>query len=323
MGEEWRRGWHPERIRAKETDKPVLIVGAGPAGLEAAQALGKRGYKVALAESSRELGGRVLRESRLPGLSAWIRVRDYRVGQLNNLANVDVYFESDIQAADALELGFPRIAVATGAKWRKDGVGRLWTTPISISSTARVFTPDDFLDGKRPEGKRFAIWDDDHYYMGGALAELLAKDGASVAYITPAREASTWTSNTMEQRFIQKRLLESGVQILPNLALESVDEDSITASCTYTGRKRQIETDELVLVTSRIPLDGLSTELNLMKEQWPDAGIESVVAIGDALAPATIAHAVYAGRRFAEDLDKPVSDVIAAPFKREMVEIMR
>ena len=60
MGEEWRRGWHPERIRPQGSDARVLVVGGGPAGLEAAMALGKRGYEVVLAEATRELGGRVL-----------------------------------------------------------------------------------------------------------------------------------------------------------------------------------------------------------------------------------------------------------------------
>ena len=81
-GEEWRRGWHPERIPDKDTDDTVLIVGAGPAGLEAACALGRRGYQVTLAEATAELGGRVARECRLPGLNAWGRVRDYRMTQL-------------------------------------------------------------------------------------------------------------------------------------------------------------------------------------------------------------------------------------------------
>ncbi len=67
MGEEWRRGWHPERIRPKATDAKVLVVGAGPAGLEAAMSLGRRGYEVVLAEATGELGGRVVREARLPG----------------------------------------------------------------------------------------------------------------------------------------------------------------------------------------------------------------------------------------------------------------
>ena len=81
MGEEWRRGWHPERIRPRASDASVLIVGAGAGGLEAARALGQRGYQVMLAEASGvKLGGRVVREASLPGLAAWRRVAEYRIG---------------------------------------------------------------------------------------------------------------------------------------------------------------------------------------------------------------------------------------------------
>ena len=81
MGEEWRKGWHPERMRPKGSEARVLIVGAGPAGLEAARAAGQRGYHVTLAEATRTLGGRVAREATLPGMSEYIRVRDYREQQ--------------------------------------------------------------------------------------------------------------------------------------------------------------------------------------------------------------------------------------------------
>ncbi|CAI8005867.1 Trimethylamine dehydrogenase [Geodia barretti] len=185
MGEEWRRGWHPEFIRPKESEKPVLIVGAGPAGLEAAQALGKRGYDVTLAEQSRELGGRVARECRLPGLAAWGRVRDYRAEQLRKLPNVALYLESQLDAETVLEFGCPRV----------------------------VLTPDDLMEGRLPEGTRVVVWDDDHYYMGGVLAELLADKGFTVTYMTPASEACTWSRNTMEQPFVQARMLEKGIAI--------------------------------------------------------------------------------------------------------------
>ncbi len=86
MGEEWRKGWHPELIRPKESEARVLIVGAGPTGLEAARALGQRGYDVALAEATTALGGRVAQEQKLPGLSAWGRVKDYRAYQISKTA---------------------------------------------------------------------------------------------------------------------------------------------------------------------------------------------------------------------------------------------
>ena len=67
IGEEWRRGWHPEKIAPKSGEATVLVVGAGPAGLECSRALGQRGYKVMLAEARRELGGRVTSGSALAG----------------------------------------------------------------------------------------------------------------------------------------------------------------------------------------------------------------------------------------------------------------
>ena len=100
MGEEWRRGWHPERIEPRKSNEGVLIVGGGPAGLECALALGNRGYRVILAESCEELGGRVIRESRLPGLAEWGRVRDYRLGLLEKLENVTIYCGSKLSAED-------------------------------------------------------------------------------------------------------------------------------------------------------------------------------------------------------------------------------
>ena len=120
MGEEFRRGWHPERIAVKGSDSSVLIVGAGPAGLEAARALGNRGYSVTVTEASRTLGGRVARESKLPGLSAWIRVIDYRLQQLDRLDNVDVYRERgvafEVDGVGTLDEVFERIITALAAR---------------------------------------------------------------------------------------------------------------------------------------------------------------------------------------------------------------
>ena len=74
----------------------VLIVGTGPAGLEAALACAQRGYDVTLTEARDILGGRVAEERLLPGLSAWGRVADYREYQLSQKSNVEIYFESQL-----------------------------------------------------------------------------------------------------------------------------------------------------------------------------------------------------------------------------------
>jgi dimethylamine/trimethylamine dehydrogenase len=320
MGEEWRKGWHPERIRARESEKPVLIIGAGPAGLEAAHALGKRGYEVALAEAGTELGGRVSREAKLPGLAAWGRVRDYRQLQLHKLPNVQTYLASRLSAPEVLEFGFPRVVIATGAKWRRDFVGHHHTRPLAVAPGAVVFTPDDIMDGAFPPGKRVLVWDDEHYYMGGVIAEALAAKGYAVTYATPASEASTWTRNTMEQHFIQKRLLEARVEIIVSHALAAVAPDHAVLECVFTGRQKVLAVDAVLPVTARLPEEGLAQALRGM--DLAGAGIESVITIGDALAPATIAHAVYAGRRYAEELDAPPLPPGTLPFRREITALL-
>ncbi len=186
MGEEFRRGWHPERIRIRGSDSRILVVGSGPAGLEAARALGVRGYEVVLAEAARDLGGRVTRESKLPGLAAWVRVLDYRQQAIERMPNVEVYRQSRMSADDIVDFDFQHIAVATGATWRRDGVARWHTLPIPIETAADVLTPDDVMAGRRPSGARVVVYDDDHYYMGGVIAELLQIGGFEVEIATPA-----------------------------------------------------------------------------------------------------------------------------------------
>jgi dimethylamine/trimethylamine dehydrogenase len=322
MGEEWRRGWHPERFRPKRSDARVLVVGAGPAGLEAAQSLGKRGYDVLLAEATRELGGRVLREARLPGLAAWIRVVDYRKAQLAQLRNVEVAFESEVTAAEALTYGFGHIAVATGARWRRDGVGRRHLRPLDLGAAGEILTPDDLLHGARPRGDRVVLFDDDHYYLGGVLAELLVSEGRSVTLVTPAARISEWTVNTMEQPRIQRRLLELGVVLETSHALVGVSDGAATIACEYTRREREVACDSVVLVTARLPLDELGEELLARRAEWDGAGLGSMRIVGDAYAPGTIASAVWDGRRYAEELDEPEA-ADAAPFLREVVELAR
>jgi dimethylamine/trimethylamine dehydrogenase len=303
--EEWRKGWHPERMQPKGASDSVLVVGAGPAGLEAARALGLRGYTVALAEAGTEPGGRVTRESRLPGLAAWARVRDYRLGQILNMPNVEVYYDSRLTADDVMEFGFENVAIATGAIWRRDGVARHHLRPITVDEAMPVFTPDDLMAGAMPqEGSRVVLYDDDHYYIGGVLAELLVSHGCAVALVTPSAHVSDWTNNTLEQARIQRRLIELGVEIHVTRAVTALAGDHVTTECTYSGRPLDLAADTVVLVTARTGNDELWRDLAAREPDWQPAGIKSVRLIGDAQSPAPIAWATYAGHRYARAVPK-------------------
>ncbi len=313
MGEEWRRGWHPEKIRAKEKDAHILVIGAGPSGLEAARALGQRGYQVTIADKASEAGGRVARECRLPGLSAWGRVRDWRLGQINKLANVALYLESEMTAESITEVGADHILVATGAAWLRNGTGRFFVTPISISDDADILTPDDLMAGKRPKSRDVVIYDDDHYYMGGVLAELLRKEDYAVTIVTPSALVSNFTKASLEQKKIQHKLLTLGVRIEANRAVSAVNADHVVTNCTFTGEQRPIAAGSAVLVTARAVNDALFHQLAAQ-------GL-AVSRAGDCFGPSTIAAAVHSGRRFAEEFGNPPRDFLDLPFRREVTAL--
>lgn len=316
MGEEWRRGWHPERMNPKRSEDSVLVVGAGPAGLEATRALASRGYHVVLAESSSELGGRVLKEASLPGLNEWRRVADYRTHQLLKAPNVEIYRESLLGAEEVRSFGFPHVLLATGSTWRRDGVGRSLNAPLNGIGAKPVFTPDDIMAGRLPAGD-VVLFDDDGYYMGGVLAELLVKNGCQVTVVSAAASASPWTVFTLEQGRVQARLLELGVGFKFARVPVLVDSEGVTTACIYTGKQSTVRADAVVLVTERAPNEELYLELAVSLESSPSP-FKTLRAIGDCFAPGIIAAAVYSGHMAARELDEPVDAIV---MRRERIVI--
>ena len=318
IGEEWRRGWHPEKIGAKNSDDTILVVGAGPAGLEAACALGRRGYTVTLAEASDQLGGRVTLESRMPGLSAWARVRDYREHQLSKLSNVEIYRSSSLTTQDVLDFGFSRVVIATGAKWRRDGIGPSRHRAIPCVDESTVFTPDDVMNGAEISGP-VIVFDDDHYYMGGVLAEKLRRGGLDVTLVTPHVEVSHWTQMTLEQAHVVRRLVELGIGIETVTDIVSIGDREIEMSNFQSGKHMKLELGSSVLVTARLPDDRLFQDLNSSAERLADAGIVSLDRIGDCEAPGIIAAAIHAGHCLAREYDESSNENV--PFAREPVTL--
>jgi dimethylamine/trimethylamine dehydrogenase len=317
MGEEWRRGWHPERVPAAAPPGRVLVVGAGPAGLEAARVLGERGFEVLLAEATRELGGRVAAECRLPGLAEWGRVRDWRVGRLERLANVSLFRESRLTAAEALEVGADHILVATGARWTVDGLGRSRSRPLEQAAGAVVVGAETLLAGKPTPPGHAVIFDDDHYYLGSVLALALRARGNRVTLVTTAGRAADWGGHTGEAHATNAALLRAGIELVVNRRLEAVAPGSVTTACVYTGEPRALAADWLLPLTRREPLDGLYRDLAALQEAGETPGLKSLQRIGDCEAPNIIAAAVYSGYRAAVELCAPAAG--PDPWRRDRV----
>jgi dimethylamine/trimethylamine dehydrogenase len=330
MGEEWRRGWHPEIISPRKSDTEVMITGAGPAGLETARALGQRGYTVTPLEARKEPGGRVIRESALSGLNEWRRVVDWRLTQIKKMSNVAAYPSSLMTAEEILESGARNIILAIGAAWRRDGIGRTLWKPIEGYQLQNVFSPDDLMKEnmesdsllskiqKQADGLQndFVIYDDDHYYMGGVLAELLATNGCKVSLVTPAPMISYWSQFTLEQERIQLKLLKLGVKLYPQHVLSEIGADYVRLANSISGDLIELPRDGVVLVSDRVPNDSLYHSL---KPALDEGKLQSLKIIGDAEAPNIIAQAVFAGHLAAREFDEePVEET---PFKVERMVI--
>ncbi|MBS0578824.1 MAG: FAD-dependent oxidoreductase [Proteobacteria bacterium] len=307
IGEEWRRGWHPERIARAGSDASVLIVGAGPAGLECALSLGRRGYQVNVAEAADEIGGRLRFETRLPGLAAWGRVLEWRRGQIQKLDNVSIYRGNRLSAAEILELGNTHVVIATGSRWARLLYSPL-EIPVGMLDGPGVYTPDDIAAGTTIEGP-VVVYDYDNYYMGGVLAEHLAKSTAPVTYVTPAGHASAWTIMSNEQPQVHRMLAANDIALHTLTRVTAFTPGEVTLSNQFTNAERRLPCRSLVIVGARFAADGLYSELGRREADLKSAGIRSVTRIGDALAPGAIVHAVYSGRRYAEEMDADAESI--------------
>lgn len=217
--------------------------------------------------------------------------------QIVTMANVELYLDSRLTAAHVRDADCSLVAFATGSTWHSDGMDRVHNSQVP--------------------GGPVVIFDDDHYYMGGVLAERLRKAGCEVTLVMPAPLVSAWTEGTTEQALIQRRLSELGVQIMAPHDLVAISDGRVDIACVYTDRIITRDCASVVMVTSRTPRDSLYYELAGDPEALEQAGIRRVVRAGDCYTPGTTAAAAYAGHRFARELGAPTADL--APFKREFM----
>ena len=306
MGEEWRRGWHPEKIKPKSSDNSVLVIGGGPAGLEATLSLARRGYSVAIADSNKELGGRINMESKLPGMTSYKRVVDYRVNQISQLNNVEVFLDNTLGPDDILELGFDHVVTATGSTWQPSIMDEK-SAPVLIDKTDTIFTPEDILNGCELKSP-VIIFDFDYYYMGGLMAEYIKDLGYEVTIITPFDKVSPWSFNSNEIDEIQLSLLEKNIRVLTQHRIIKVEDSSVKTIHKVSREETDIDRGSLVLVGYRKQNDSLYSDLNSREEDLKASGIKSLQNIGDSNAPGAVVHAVYAGHLYANTFDQKDND---------------
>jgi dimethylamine/trimethylamine dehydrogenase len=323
LGEEYRRGWHPEKFEpAANADKDVLIVGAGAAGLECAMVLGKRGMRrIHLVEAEAEIGGIMRWIPELPGLGEWARVVNYRQIQIDKLANVELILGTRLSAREVREYGAEIVIVATGSRWATDGLNPQTRGPIPGVDAAHdwCLTPEQIMvEGKQAPGDRVVVYDTEGYFTGVGLAEKLMREGKQVTYVTPFGQASPYTFQTGEGYRLNRMFHEHGVRILLNHVLLDAAPGTLTVAHGFAADTPiRLAADSLVLTTQRLSDDSLYRELKADRAALDAEGIEGLYRIGDCVMPRmALADAIFDAHRLAREIDSD-NPAVPRPYIRE------
>jgi dimethylamine/trimethylamine dehydrogenase len=221
--------------------------------------------------------------------------------------NVELYFESEVKPENILDFEFENVIFATGAKWKNNGQGRDTRNILKDDGTVQILTPDDLMKGVIPQGN-VVLYDTDHYYMAGVLAEKCISYGCKTSYLSPANQVSEWTENTLEQQRIQSQLMLKGVQLQLAQSLVEIKDGKVFSRCIYTQELKYLNCDSIILVTERTPNDKVYKQLNADDFKY-------LALIGDAYTPGIIAQAVHSGHLHAQYFGQ--ENVDFSKFKRD------
>ena len=307
MGEEHRRGWHPERFTpAANADQPVLIVGSGPAGMECATVLGRRGFEIVhLVDAQPQPGGHVRWFSRLPGFNPWARVIEHRQWLIEHLPGVQFVPNKRLDAEAVLDYGGAIVIVATGAPWSLNAESPFDHVPIPGADAAHphVLTPEQLLlEGKPLAGQRVIVYDCEAELTALAVTQHLQVAGNEVQLVSPFADIGFRAHQDNVSFELRGEILAAGGHLRPGLLLASVDKHGATFSDEAMAEVR-IDCDAVVLMTQRRSDDALFFELLQREADRDAAGIRHLYRIGDCAAPHNLSEAIFSGHRLAREID--------------------
>jgi pyruvate/2-oxoglutarate dehydrogenase complex dihydrolipoamide dehydrogenase (E3) component len=273
----------------------ILVIGGGPAGLEAARVSALRGHKVILADANPSLGGSARTASKVPGrhnfgdIVTWLEEEVYRLG-------VEVRLSTYLDVADVLEIAADRVIVATGSMERMDGVQISHPgEPIrNVTRKGVLSSTELFMATPGELGRTAVVIDDVGHFEGLGCAEFLINKGLNVTYVTPRRDfgSAVWPT-LMVDPFLQ-RMADKPFDFLTRTRAIAIEEDDVVlVGPSYlsdaTSRTTRIPADTVVLVSqnrqNREIFDALS-----------GAGLP-IYVVGDAESPRFLETAVREGHR--------------------------
>ena len=282
--------WGGDRFAAAERAQTVLVVGAGPAGLEAARVAAERGHKVTLAEAGPELGG----QFRLAGLQP-------RRGQITDLIawygrqlaqlRVDLRYNTYLDADDIAGFGADRVVLATGSLPAETGFQKALPhlTTLPGIELGNVWSVEDVMMGAARPGHSVVVLDEGGNWRGCGTAWKLAEAGHAVTLVTPDTLVGKELQRSATDWPLRRTLAQLGVRFVTDAAIAEWTKAGAVVVSLLTGRSEVLQADCLVLATTNVADTQLRRDLAAR-------GI-TATPIGDANAPRNAAMAFFDGRK--------------------------
>ena len=295
------RVWGEGTLRPATEPKRITVVGGGPAGMRVAGVAAKRGHEVALIERASQLGGHLDLLRRLPTRGDWQKVID-DLAVVLELNGVEVRLE-ETATAEMVIAGSPDALVcATGATWDRTGfsAGRPDRETMTGADQDHVMDVATAawaaLGDPAVLGARVLILDDTGTYLPLGLAELLGKGGVEVEVLSRFPVIGDQIAGTQDLPWLLPRLGALDVRLSPNHFIEAIHGSDVDVYETLTRRARQVQAvDTVVLSMLRSPQDAVFRALQ-------ENGTLPTHCIGDAVAPRSVAEAIYEGEKLGRAL---------------------